>query len=226
MIICTIQEPIVYSHLFPPSRRRRSNAGKSRPGKRKKPPSGSGTPERQSKRRRLEEQMDEGPPDVVNACRMGRVLTENELQSAKYINEMMSHGVRDYATGWLLQDTTMTLWYADRMGLVQSAPFDIFGEPHLLLLLVAALARAGHPIVAVPWITSPGHSLPLRAVCAGEDAQVTQHGPGAGCGQQTRAWRDRARRARSGGMQGKPEEKENPRCPLRYGNVIGGKRRR
>lgn len=100
--------------------------------------------------------MDEGPPDVVNACRMGRVLTENELQSAKYINEMMSHGVRDYATGWLLQDTTMTLWYADRMGLVQSAPFDIFGEPHLLLLLVAALARADHRRLGLcPLLTFP-----------------------------------------------------------------------
>lgn len=38
----------------------------------------------------------------------------------------------------------MTLWYADRMGLVQSTPFDIFKEPHLLLLTMAALTHADH----------------------------------------------------------------------------------
>ncbi|TCD63011.1 hypothetical protein EIP91_006103 [Steccherinum ochraceum] len=65
-------------------------------------------------------------------------LTGHELQLAKYLNEILSHGVRDYASGFLLEDTTMTLWCADRMGLIASTPFDIFKEPHFLLLVVAA----------------------------------------------------------------------------------------
>ncbi|THH33278.1 hypothetical protein EUX98_g923 [Antrodiella citrinella] len=65
-------------------------------------------------------------------------LTGPELQIAKYLNELLSHGVRTYATGFLLQDTTMSLWYADRMGLVQSEPFNVETQPHLLLLMVAA----------------------------------------------------------------------------------------
>lgn len=54
----------------------------------------------------------------------------------------MSHGVRSYSTGWLLQESKMTLWYTDRMGLVQSEEFDILTQPHLLLLVVSALASA------------------------------------------------------------------------------------
>lgn len=87
-----------------------------------------------------------------------RALTADELQSANYMNEMMSYGVRNFATGWLLQDTSMTLWYADRMGLVQSTAFDIFKEPHLLLLLVAALFHADHHKLGL----SPLLSFPQR----------------------------------------------------------------
>lgn len=65
-------------------------------------------------------------------------LTNNELQIAKYLNEILSHGVRTHASGFLLEDTLMSLWYADRMGLIQSVQFDIFKEPHYLLLVVAA----------------------------------------------------------------------------------------
>lgn len=54
----------------------------------------------------------------------------------------------------------MSLWYADRMGLVQTTPFDIFDEPHLLLLFVAALARADHQKLGVcPLLTFPSHTL-------------------------------------------------------------------
>lgn len=145
--------------------------------KRKKLPSDSETPLRRSKRLRpdsvgLNEQKegkassdppDDNPPVDHEVCKVGRALTEDELQSAKYINEMMSHGVRNYATGWLLQDTSMTLWYADRMGLVQSTPFDIFKEPHLLLLVVAALACADrHKLGLCPLLTFPSATNKFR----------------------------------------------------------------
>lgn len=71
-----------------------------------------------------------------------RSLTGNELQAVEYINELISHGARSFATGWLLEDTQMSLWYIDRMGVVQSTRFDIFKESHYLLLLIAAISSA------------------------------------------------------------------------------------
>ncbi|THH14974.1 hypothetical protein EUX98_g9536 [Antrodiella citrinella] len=51
---------------------------------------------------------------------------------------MLSHGARTFASGFLLQECGMTLWYADRMGLVVSESFDIFMQSPLFLLVVAA----------------------------------------------------------------------------------------
>ncbi|THH27423.1 hypothetical protein EUX98_g6754, partial [Antrodiella citrinella] len=65
-------------------------------------------------------------------------LTGNELQMSKYLNDMLSHGARTFASGFLLQECGMTLWYADRMGLVVSESFDIFMQSPLFLLVVAA----------------------------------------------------------------------------------------
>lgn len=66
-------------------------------------------------------------------------LNLDELRSARYMTEILSHGIRSFATGWLLHDTKMTLWYGDRMGVVLSGSFDIFQEAHYLVLLLAAL---------------------------------------------------------------------------------------
>ncbi|CAL1698516.1 unnamed protein product [Somion occarium] len=67
------------------------------------------------------------------------VFTGNDMQSAKYANELASHGIRNFASGFLVEDTKMTLWYADRMGLVKSKGFDVFKEPAQFLLVIAAL---------------------------------------------------------------------------------------
>ena len=68
------------------------------------------------------------------------ILNGKELESARYITEMLSHGIRSFATGWLLNDTKMTLWYGDRMGVVMSKSFDIFHEAHYLVLFLAAIS--------------------------------------------------------------------------------------
>ncbi|TCD60134.1 hypothetical protein EIP91_010682 [Steccherinum ochraceum] len=68
----------------------------------------------------------------------GSELSGPELQIAKYLNELISHGVRTYATGFLIQDYMMKLWYADRMGLVHTISFDMFREPWFLILVIAA----------------------------------------------------------------------------------------
>ncbi|OCH85098.1 hypothetical protein OBBRIDRAFT_839214 [Obba rivulosa] len=82
-------------------------------------------------------------PDVEVPSNRSQVgLTDKELQTAKYLHELLSHHVRSYGTGFLIEETSMTLWYCDRMGLVQSESFDIFKAPEYLVLVLAALAKA------------------------------------------------------------------------------------
>ncbi|TCD63448.1 hypothetical protein EIP91_005389 [Steccherinum ochraceum] len=84
-------------------------------------------------------------------------LTGDELQLVKYLNEMLSHGVRTHASGFLLKDSTMTLWSADRMGVITSVAFDIFAQPHYLILLVAAHHFGGpHDFGINPLVELPG----------------------------------------------------------------------
>ena len=86
-------------------------------------------------------------------------LLGDESQSAMHLTEMISHGVRTYASGFLLQDTKMTLWYADRHGLVRTAPFDIFIESHYLLLVIAAHHYGkAHNFGFSPFLSSPSSS--------------------------------------------------------------------
>ena len=58
------------------------------------------------------------------------------------MHELLSHGIRYYATGFLLENTKLSLWYADRFGIVKSRSFDFILEPHYFLLMVAALYNA------------------------------------------------------------------------------------
>lgn len=83
-----------------------------------------------------------GSPDRGSGTDLPNVLTQDELQALEYVNELISHGIRSFATGWLLEDTKMSLWYIDRMGAVQASRFDILREPHYLLLVVAAMSFA------------------------------------------------------------------------------------
>ncbi|KAI0962162.1 hypothetical protein AcV7_001063 [Taiwanofungus camphoratus] len=69
-------------------------------------------------------------------------LTKNDLQAMKYVNELLSHGIRSYSSGFIVRETSMTLWYADRTGLVESQPFNMFYSSQLLLLVVAAIRKA------------------------------------------------------------------------------------
>ena len=71
-----------------------------------------------------------------------KILTMNELQALKYVHELGSHGIRSFATGFLIEDYMMKLFYVDRMGVVESKPFDFIDEPHYLLLFVAATMYA------------------------------------------------------------------------------------
>ena len=47
--------------------------------------------------------------DVDRPPAKNNILTSHELQAIEYVNEIISHGVRSFATGWLLEDTIMSL---------------------------------------------------------------------------------------------------------------------
>ncbi|CAL1698347.1 unnamed protein product [Somion occarium] len=69
-------------------------------------------------------------------------LTGNEIQAAKYLNELLSHGTRNYATGFLVENKKISLWYGDRFGIIKSRLFNFLEEPHYFLLMVTAIFRA------------------------------------------------------------------------------------
>ncbi|KAI0929654.1 hypothetical protein AcW1_010341 [Taiwanofungus camphoratus] len=86
-------------------------------------------------------------------------LTDNEVQAGKYMNELLSHGVRSYATGCMIRGAKVILWYGDRMGIVQSEPFDLRKESRLLLLYLAAMDSADHARMGIcPFLKFPSSS--------------------------------------------------------------------
>ncbi|KAI0071910.1 hypothetical protein K474DRAFT_485138 [Panus rudis PR-1116 ss-1] len=78
---------------------------------------------------------------MLEAGEPGR-LRDEEIQITKYLNELLSHGIRQYSSGFLVEDQCISLWYADRYGVIKSVNFNWVKEPHYLLLVVAALLFA------------------------------------------------------------------------------------
>ncbi|KAI0074655.1 hypothetical protein K474DRAFT_1709698 [Panus rudis PR-1116 ss-1] len=72
----------------------------------------------------------------------GENLTTFELQIVKLLREALSHGIRQYATGFVVEDNQISLWYADCHGVVQSQGFDFMLDPQYLLLIIAAMSFA------------------------------------------------------------------------------------
>lgn len=69
-------------------------------------------------------------------------LSDRDLQTIACLDALISRSARSYATGFFINETNVSLWYADRMGFVESAIFDFTTHPHLLLLIVAAIQKA------------------------------------------------------------------------------------
>ncbi|KAI0929656.1 hypothetical protein AcV7_005138 [Taiwanofungus camphoratus] len=83
-------------------------------------------------------------------------LTDHEVQAGKYMNELLSHGIRSFATGCVIKSTFITLWYGDRMGIVQSESFDFILNPDLLVLFLAAMESADHARMGIcPFLKFP-----------------------------------------------------------------------
>ncbi|KAH9939904.1 hypothetical protein B0H21DRAFT_825011 [Amylocystis lapponica] len=111
-------------------------------------------------------------------------VTSHEAQTAKYLNEMLSHGIRSFASGFFIKDREMQLWYGDRMGLVKSCTFDWQAKPALMALVFAAFGTANLARLGIsPFLefspTSPkfdsyegGHIvLPVNEVMIGDNQE-------------------------------------------------------
>lgn len=78
-----------------------------------------------------------------------------------YLNELGSHGIRSYTTGFLIDDYAISLWYMDHMGAVKSTSFNWLTEPHLLVYFLASITYASFsqlgffPLLKFPKVTNP-----------------------------------------------------------------------
>ena len=86
-----------------------------------------------------------------------QVIINKEAQLLKYINQVMSHNIRSYAIGWLIQNDKLRLVYGDRMGVIFTEQIEFLRkDAHLFLLILAAMGAAGvhqfgiHPNVHYP----------------------------------------------------------------------------
>ncbi|KAH9950042.1 hypothetical protein B0H21DRAFT_21015 [Amylocystis lapponica] len=89
-------------------------------------------------KRKGPDSMDEPPPKR----RKQFAVSQHEAQTAQYLNEMLSRGIRSFASGFFVKGRLMHLWYGDRMGLVKSCAFDWQAKPALMALVFAALGTA------------------------------------------------------------------------------------
>ena len=69
-------------------------------------------------------------------------LRNSELLPALHIHSMLTSSIRWFATGLVVDETEVTLYYGDRFGLVASRPFDFIEDPQLLCSVVASLCNA------------------------------------------------------------------------------------
>lgn len=134
------QEPVV---PFPTGSAQFDSATVGTPqdtGKRRQPP---GEPEDMYASKRAKVRTDRQTESKATAEEPDAAAIRDEIMFSECIDELLSHGLRSYASGFLVRDSHMSLWYADKMGMIVSRAFDFLQEPHLLLLAVAAMTVTG-----------------------------------------------------------------------------------
>lgn len=66
-------------------------------------------------------------------------LEHEEIPMIISLGRFLSSSGRPFVSGFQVEDTTVTLWYSDRFGLIKSKTFDLVAEPHYFVLMVAAI---------------------------------------------------------------------------------------
>ncbi|KAH9940561.1 hypothetical protein B0H21DRAFT_576422 [Amylocystis lapponica] len=83
-------------------------------------------------------------------------LSRHEARAVMHMNEILAQGTRSYISGFLVRNKKMQLWYADRMGLVQSCAFNWQLRPDLLALVYAAIGTASvTQLGIIPFLECP-----------------------------------------------------------------------
>ncbi|KAK7690101.1 hypothetical protein QCA50_006747 [Cerrena zonata] len=78
----------------------------------------------------------------VRKLRSSKPLSDLEAKAVTSLNGLMSFGIRGFTTGIQVVDTNICLWYGDRFGVKKTATFNFLQQPHLLVLILAAIANA------------------------------------------------------------------------------------
>ena len=74
----------------------------------------------------------------------------NKEMLLKYINKVMSHSVRSYAIGWLIQNEEVRLVYGDRVGVVFTEEISFLQEnTYMFPLILAAMGAASSRVLGV-----------------------------------------------------------------------------
>lgn len=115
----------------------------------------------------------------TNTCAADGIL-DHEVKIAECILALMSSNVRCYTTGIVVRGSTAAFWYADRMGIVVSQPFDVLLEPYSLWAAGVAIGKTPSAEMGVcPLITfaSPEHPDFRRARLTLEDVRDANDAP-------------------------------------------------
>ncbi|KAH8082018.1 hypothetical protein BXZ70DRAFT_1080636 [Cristinia sonorae] len=105
-----------------------------------------------------------GPSFSISTAPPNENIAAHEIQIIKDLDELGSHGIRSYATGFLVVNYNITLWYIDRMGVVETAPFDFAKDPHLLVYFIAAVTRASMTSLGLSSLLEFPHSHARRVL--------------------------------------------------------------
>ncbi|KAI0791100.1 hypothetical protein C8Q75DRAFT_805962 [Abortiporus biennis] len=69
-----------------------------------------------------------------------RPLQRDELAAIRELSRLLQYNFRSFVSGYAVNGQHVTLWYADRFGVIKSEPFDFIARPEKLLLLAHALS--------------------------------------------------------------------------------------
>ncbi|KAH9939903.1 hypothetical protein B0H21DRAFT_825010 [Amylocystis lapponica] len=103
--------------------------------------------------------------DVEPSTKRRKVLdlSSTEARAAMHLSEMLAQGIHSFASGFLVRSRNMQLWYADRMGLVQSCTFDWQLRPDLMALVYAAVGTANlAQLGIIPFLEFPPMSQKFK----------------------------------------------------------------
>jgi hypothetical protein len=78
-------------------------------------------------------------PGSSSATANDKRFTNHQYQLGSYLQESMANAVRSWASGALIEDYLVQLWYADRMGLVHATQFNFQRQPRQLLIVLSAI---------------------------------------------------------------------------------------